>query len=160
CLRKPYGISRLFSIAYAFTGNGCIFLAPNLLRVSPRRLAIPCHCTRYKENGQEGKISLWMPRRKSPTFRLPILTLQRHFNVLPKFAHVESRFCGRKGRGKSAFDVPINPCVRSICSQSVAVGLIRFQVAADIPEVPRVVRLVRSLVLSLREQPYAEAADA
>src|SRR5262245_23456986 len=23
CLRKPYGISRLFSIAYAFTGNGC-----------------------------------------------------------------------------------------------------------------------------------------
>src|SRR5262249_31380129 len=52
------------------------------------------------------------------------LPLQRHFNVLPKFAHVESRFCGRKGRGKSAFDVPINPCVRSICSQSVAVGLL------------------------------------
>src|SRR5687767_12068163 len=23
CLRKPYGISRLFSIAYAFAGNGC-----------------------------------------------------------------------------------------------------------------------------------------
>jgi hypothetical protein len=24
CLRKPYGISRLFSIAYAFAGNGCL----------------------------------------------------------------------------------------------------------------------------------------
>jgi peptide/nickel transport system permease protein len=33
-------------------------------------------------------------------------------------------------------------------------------VAIAIPEVPRVVRLVRSLVLSLREQPYVEAAIA
>ena len=33
-------------------------------------------------------------------------------------------------------------------------------VALTVPEVPRVVRLVRSLVLSLREQPYVEAADA
>src|SRR5262249_43200183 len=35
CLRKPYGISRLFSIAYAFTGNGCIppGLRDRLLRV-------------------------------------------------------------------------------------------------------------------------------
>ncbi|HEX7928731.1 MAG TPA: ABC transporter permease [bacterium] len=33
-------------------------------------------------------------------------------------------------------------------------------VALTVPEIPRVVRLVRSLVLSLREQPYVEAADA
>ena len=52
-----------------------------------------------------------------------LLALQRHFNALTKFAHVESRFCGRKRRGKAALDVPINPCVRSVCSRSVAVGL-------------------------------------
>src|SRR6266568_4102600 len=51
------------------------------------------------------------------------LALQRHFNALTKFAHVESRFCGRKRRGKAAFDVPLNPCSRSVCSRSVAVGL-------------------------------------
>jgi hypothetical protein len=51
------------------------------------------------------------------------LALQRHFSVLTKFAHVELRVCGRKGRGKTSFDVPVNPCVRSICSRSVAVGL-------------------------------------
>ena len=33
-------------------------------------------------------------------------------------------------------------------------------VAITLAEVPRVVRLVRSLVLSLREQPYVEAAIA
>jgi len=49
------------------------------------------------------------------------LTLQRHFSGLAKFALVESRFCGRKRRGKAAFDVPANPCVRSVCSRSVAV---------------------------------------
>src|SRR6266487_7211592 len=52
------------------------------------------------------------------------LSLQRHFNALTKFAHVESRFCGRKRRGKAAFDVPLNPCSRSVCSRSVAVGLL------------------------------------
>src|SRR5256885_15941783 len=54
------------------------------------------------------------------------LTLQRHFNALTKFANVESRFCGRKRRGKATLDVPINPCVRSVCSRSVAVGLKGF----------------------------------
>src|SRR5262245_61166409 len=58
-----------------------------------------------------------------PLDRTPGLTLQRHFSALPKFAHVESRFCGRKRRGKAIFDVPINPCVRDACSKSVAVGL-------------------------------------
>ena len=39
-------------------------------------------------------------------------------------------------------------------------GLRTVVLAILIPEVPRVVRLVRSLVLSLREQPYVEAAIA
>jgi peptide/nickel transport system permease protein len=33
-------------------------------------------------------------------------------------------------------------------------------VAVTLPEVPRVVRLVRSIVLTIREQPYIEAATA
>ena len=33
-------------------------------------------------------------------------------------------------------------------------------VAIVVPEVPRVVRLVRSVVLSVREEPYVEAAVA
>jgi hypothetical protein len=53
----------------------------------------------------------------------PLLALQRHFSVLIKFTHVESRFCARKRREKVAFDAPVNPCVRSVCSRSVAVGL-------------------------------------
>src|SRR5262245_35210783 len=51
------------------------------------------------------------------------LSLQRHFGVLSKFAHVESRLRGRQRRGKAAFGVPINPCARRVCSRSVAVGL-------------------------------------
>src|SRR5207247_1696537 len=39
-------------------------------------------------------------------------------------------------------------------------GLRTVIVAIVIPEVPRVVRLVRSVVLSLREEPYVEAAVA
>lgn len=39
-------------------------------------------------------------------------------------------------------------------------GLINVIVAISIPEIPGVVRLVRSVVLSLREQPYVEAAVA
>ena len=51
------------------------------------------------------------------------IALQRHFSAMAKFAHVESRFCGHRRRGKAAFDVPVNPCVRSVCSRSVVVGL-------------------------------------
>jgi hypothetical protein len=51
------------------------------------------------------------------------LSLQRHFSVLTKFPPVESRFCSHKRRGKAAFDGRVNPCVKSICSRSVAVGL-------------------------------------
>ena len=45
-----------------------IFLASNLPRVSPMRLPIPCRRTRCEENGQEGKISLWMPKKKITHF--------------------------------------------------------------------------------------------
>jgi peptide/nickel transport system permease protein len=37
-------------------------------------------------------------------------------------------------------------------------GLIAVVIAIVIPEIPRVVRLVRSIVLSIREEPYVEAA--
>src|SRR5690606_37296479 len=37
-------------------------------------------------------------------------------------------------------------------------GLLTVIVAVAIPEIPRVVRLVRSIVLSIREEPYVEAA--
>jgi peptide/nickel transport system permease protein len=39
-------------------------------------------------------------------------------------------------------------------------GLLTVVIAIAIPEVPRVVRLVRSIVLSIREEPYVEAAVA
>jgi peptide/nickel transport system permease protein len=39
-------------------------------------------------------------------------------------------------------------------------GLITVILAITIPEIPRVVRLVRSIVLSVREEPYVEAAIA
>jgi peptide/nickel transport system permease protein len=39
-------------------------------------------------------------------------------------------------------------------------GLVTVILAITIPEVPRVVRLVRSIVLSVREEPYVEAAIA
>jgi peptide/nickel transport system permease protein len=39
-------------------------------------------------------------------------------------------------------------------------GLLTVIIAIAIPEIPRVVRLVRSIVLSIREEPYVEAAIA
>src|SRR5947208_7574966 len=51
------------------------------------------------------------------------VTLQRHFSTSTKFAHVESRFCGSKQRGKAASCTSTNPCARRACSRSVAVGL-------------------------------------
>jgi peptide/nickel transport system permease protein len=39
-------------------------------------------------------------------------------------------------------------------------GLLTVIIAIAIPEMPRVVRLVRSIVLSIREEPYVEAAVA
>jgi peptide/nickel transport system permease protein len=39
-------------------------------------------------------------------------------------------------------------------------GLLTVMIAIAIPEIPRVVRLVRSIVLSVREEPYVEAAIA
>src|SRR2546427_13138970 len=52
------------------------------------------------------------------------ITLQRHFRVLTKFAHVESRLSGRKRQRKVVFYTPINLCDRRPCSTSVAVGLL------------------------------------
>src|SRR4029450_5865062 len=52
------------------------------------------------------------------------LTLQRHFRASATFVHVESRFCGCKQQGEAAFCPSINPCVRRVCSKSVAVGII------------------------------------
>ena len=37
-------------------------------------------------------------------------------------------------------------------------GLVAVVIAIVIPDIPRVVRLVRSIVLSIREEPYVEAA--
>ena len=51
------------------------------------------------------------------------LSLQRHFRVPVKFAHVESRLSGRKRHREEGFYAPVNLCDRRPCSTSVAVGL-------------------------------------
>src|SRR4029453_11811298 len=64
------------------------------------------------------------PKRCWPCVLIPLrLSLQRHFSASTKFAHVKSRLCGRKQRGKEAFCTPINPCARRACSRSIVVGL-------------------------------------
>jgi len=57
------------------------------------------------------------------------LTLQRHFSVLTKFAHVESRLSGRNRQRGAVFYAPVNLCDRRVCSTSVAVGLTRKTIA-------------------------------
>src|SRR5262245_57102899 len=54
---------------------------------------------------------------------LDALSLQRHFRVLTKFAHVESQLSGRKRQREAVFYAPVNLCDRRLCSTSVAVGL-------------------------------------
>src|SRR5712692_5166405 len=49
-------------------------------------------------------------------FTLEGVALQRHFSALPKFAHVESRVCGRNRQGKEVFYASANLCVRKACS--------------------------------------------
>ena len=61
---------------------------------------------------------------KSRYGKVSLLALQRHFRVLTKFAHVESRLSGRKLQRKVVFYAPANLCDRRPCSTSVAVGLI------------------------------------
>ena len=51
------------------------------------------------------------------------LSLQRHFSALTKFAHVESRFFGRKQQGKVVFYASVTLCVRKVCRINVAVGI-------------------------------------
>ena len=52
------------------------------------------------------------------------ISLQRHFRVLTKFAHVESRLSGRKRQKEVVFYTPVILCDRRSCSTSVAVGWI------------------------------------
>src|SRR5262252_7591021 len=47
--------------------------------------------------------------------------------ALLKLTPVESRFCSCKRRGQATFDTLINPCARSTCSRSVAVGSCRLK---------------------------------
>src|SRR5712691_6168069 len=61
----------------------------------------------------------------SPSNSSTILPLQRHFSVLTKFAHVESRLSGHKRQREVVFYAPVNLCDRRACSASVAVGLWR-----------------------------------
>src|SRR6266705_5546555 len=51
------------------------------------------------------------------------VSLQRHFRVLTKFAHVESRLSGRKRQREVVFYAPVNLCDRRACFASVAVGV-------------------------------------
>src|SRR5215831_3879952 len=51
------------------------------------------------------------------------IALQRHFRVLTKFAHVESRLSGRQRPTEVVFYAPLNLCDRRACSASVAVGI-------------------------------------
>ena len=60
--------------------------------------------------------------------QIHFVTLQRHFRVLTKFAHVESRLSGRKLQRKVVFYAPANLCDRRPCSTSVAVGVIMGRV--------------------------------
>ena len=55
--------------------------------------------------------------------KLKPLTLQRHLSASTKFAHVESRFFGRKRQGKVVFYPSANLCDGRACSVSVAVGV-------------------------------------
>ena len=56
-------------------------------------------------------------------WKLDRLSLQRHFRVLTKFAHVESRLFGHNRQKEVVLYVPVNLCDRRACSTSVAVGL-------------------------------------
>src|SRR5262245_33922260 len=51
------------------------------------------------------------------------IALQRHFRVLTKFAHVESRLSGRKRQKEVVFYTPVILCDRRPCSTSVAVAI-------------------------------------
>jgi hypothetical protein len=73
----------------------------------------------------QSKELLSNPLSKSFSILLTDITLQRHFSTSTKFAHVESRFCGGKQRGKAAYCTSTNPCARRACSRSVAVGIIQ-----------------------------------
>jgi hypothetical protein len=55
-----------------------------------------------------------------------VLALQRHFGVLTKFTHVESRLSGCKRQREVVFYTSVNLCDKRACSASVAVGLVSY----------------------------------
>jgi hypothetical protein len=63
---------------------------------------------------------------RNSTTEKSVLSLQRHFCVLTKFAHVESQLSGRKQQKEVVFYTPVNLCDRREGSASVAVGLYTF----------------------------------
>src|SRR5215471_15342120 len=88
------------------------------------------------------------------------IPLQRHLIALLKFAPVESRLCSCKRRGKATFETPINPCARSACSRSVAVGVYGPQKGQSHGRALRSIgdRLLRMLVAMLREHTLYDAS--
>ncbi|MBX9588355.1 MAG: ABC transporter permease [Hyphomonadaceae bacterium] len=54
--------------------------------------------------------------------------------------------------------IPAILLAMGVVSLTRGAGLLAVIIAIVIPEIPRVVRLVRSIVLSIREEPYVEAA--
>ena len=85
------------------------------------------------ENQEVGEI----PLRRSGASDL---TLQRHFNALPKFARVESRVLCRKRQRNAAFYTSVNLCVRKHVRRSVAVGLKEPFVWSPMHALPSVIR--------------------
>ena len=60
-----------------------------------------------------------------------LLSLQRHFDVLTQFAHVESRLSSRKRQRELVFYTSVNHCDKRACSASVAVGLLDSRVVDE-----------------------------
>ena len=88
------------------------------------------------------------------------VTLQRHLTALLKFAPVELRFCSCKRRGKGTLDTPINPCARSACSRSVAVGLLSLmQQFSVVLENSNVAKLASTQYLSVHSLPQEDRYD-
>ena len=62
--------------------------------------------------------------------------------------------------GLTRFNARANPRWARFCGTLFSLGHGAVVIAIALPEIPRVVRLVRSLVLTIREQPYIQAAQA
>ena len=65
-----------------------------------------------------------------------VLALQRHFSASNKFAHVESRVCGRERQGKEVLYAPVYLCARKHVHISVVVGLVHGNFGELHPQIP------------------------